>query len=167
MMNRWMKGWQTAFLGIALNLALLGTSAPGRAQDAGLEGDCTRNTHPCAERCPAYDTCYVSDDEQIYYSVMGRRFDCNGLDCAAAGVTLEDYCCERGEFAPSARDDEGGGCGLSRAAPDAPEAGGVASGVWLGGLVMAGIGGRRVLLRRRRSAAPDERRRGDGRPGAS
>ena len=164
MMNRWMTGWQTAFLGITLGLALLSTSATGRAQDAGLEGRCTRSTHPCAERCPAYDTCYISDDEQIYYSVMGRRFDCDGLDCGAAGVTLEDYCCERGEFAPAANDDDGGGCGIVSTVPEAPGAGGVASGVWLGGLVMAGIGWRRVLLRRRRSATPDHRRIGDGRP---
>jgi hypothetical protein len=167
MMNRWMTGWQTAFLGIALGLGVTSTSATGRAQDGGLEGDCTRNTHPCAERCPAYDTCYISDDQQIYYSVMGRRFDCNGLDCGTAGVTLENYCCERGEFAPSAGDDDGGGCGLIRAVPEAPEAGGVASGVWLGGLVMAGIGWRRARLRRRRSAPRDNLRRGDGCGGQS
>jgi hypothetical protein len=162
MMNRWMTGWQTAFLGIALGLGLVSMSAPGRAQDAGLEGDCTRNTHPCAERCPAYDTCYISDDQQIYYSVMGRRFDCEGLDCGAAGVTLEDYCCERGEFAPSAKKGDGGGCNLVRIVP---EADGVATEVWLGaGLVLAGIGGRRALKRRRRSADAKNRR-GGGRRG--
>jgi hypothetical protein len=151
MMNRWMRGWQTAFLGIALGLGLASVTTPGRAQDAGLEGECTRSTHPCAERCPAYDTCYISDDAQIYYSVMGRRFDCNGLDCGAAGVTLGDYCCARGEFAPSAADDDGGGCSLSPAASQQVAAGGAGSGVWLGALVLAFAGGRLVLLRQRRS----------------
>lgn len=152
MMNRCMMDWQTTFLKIALTLGLVGTSAPSRAQDAGLEGDCTRNTHPCAERCPAFDTCYIGDEAQIYYNVGARRFDCDGLDCAAAGVTLEDYCCERGEFAPSAGGgDDGGGCGLGAAPPDSA-ATGVTGGVALAGLALAGIGWRRNRRRSRTRA---------------
>ena|SRR5688572_25942741 len=144
MMNRWMRGWQTAFFGIALGCGVFSSVRTSRAQDAGLEGDCTRNTHSCAQRCPTYDTCYISDDQRIYYSAPGRRFDCDGLDCAAAVASLGDYCCERGEFAPSAeKDDSGGGCGLVNVRV-APGAAGV-SPWWLGAslLVYAGRRARR------------------------
>ena len=146
MMNRWMTGWQTAFLGIALACGLASWSRASRAQDAGLEGDCTRNTHSCAQRCPSYDTCYVSDDELIYYNAAGRRFDCAGLDCGAAVARLEDYCCERGEFAPSADKDDGGGCDLAgaRGRPGSDGAGGW----WLGASLLACAGAGRALRRR-------------------
>jgi hypothetical protein len=67
--------------------------------------------HDCPERCPSFDTCFVpAGDGRLYYRVGEQRFDCDGLDCTAALVSLGDYCCERGEFAPDS--DDGCGCSL-------------------------------------------------------
>ncbi len=163
MMIRYRRSWQTAYLGIALGASLASMSTRGRAQDAGLEGVCTQSTHPCAERCPAYDTCYISDDAQVYYSVMGRRFECDGLDCDAASATLGDYCCARGEFAPGTGDDDGGGCSLKNPATERHAAGGAVSGLWLGALVVAFAGWRRVRLGGSRAPARRQSGGSDGR----
>jgi hypothetical protein len=114
-----MTAWQTALLWIALGLGLTrAAAAQSQAPDAGEQGDCTpsREAHECADRCPSYDTCFIEEGEgQLYYEVKGERFQCDGLDCTAASVELGDYCCQRGDYAPS--HGGGGGCALSGSAP--------------------------------------------------
>jgi hypothetical protein len=116
-----MTGWHGALLGIALGLgASRNAIAQNEAPDAGEQGDCTpsREPHECADRCPSYDTCFIeAGDGQLYYRVENQRFDCDGLDCAAASVELGDYCCQRGDYAPSHGD--GGGCAFSDSASSA------------------------------------------------
>ena len=115
MNNRWTHG-RTALHGIALVLALTSVaaaqSAPGDeaepSEDEQAECMASREPHECADRCPNYDTCFLPDEGLLYYQVEDARFDCDGLDCAAASVTLGDYCCRRGEYAPGSDDD--GGC---------------------------------------------------------
>jgi hypothetical protein len=137
MMNRRVTGWQGALRGIALALAVAhivsprSVAAQGGASGADEEGDCTPSRDPpeCADRCPSFDTCYIDDGEgQLYYRVNAQRFDCDGLECREASATLADYCCRRGQFAPSRGG--GGGCTLQ------PESGaasayGRGSGSWL------------------------------------
>jgi hypothetical protein len=95
-------------------------SGQGATSDAGEAGDCTRSPEPheCAERCPSFDTCYIEDEAQLYYRVGSERFDCEGLDCDAASTQLGDYCCERGEYAPSRGG--GGSCWLASPVARAP-----------------------------------------------
>jgi len=143
MVNCWMKR-RAALRGIALGTALgstaLAQNTPG--SQATEDEDCTpsRQPHECSDRCPSYDTCLVPEAEQLYYQVGEERFDCDGLDCAAASVTLGDYCCRRGAFAPD--EDDGGGCTV---APGGPQhlAGALAA---VAALVVFGV-------RRRRGAA--------------
>ncbi len=147
MTKRTLTGWPDALRGIAV--ALFWTqlaSGQGAALDAGERGDCTpsREPHECAERCPSFETCYIEDDAQLYYRVEGERFQCDGLDCAAASIQLGDYCCQRGEYAPSRGG--GGGCALEVPVPSARPANGTRSnvaGTWLGAL------GLLVVVRRR------------------
>jgi len=106
----------TALRGIALLLALTSLASAQDAPDAEEEpsesepADCmpSRAPHECSDRCPDYDTCFVPDEARLFYQVGDERFECDGLDCAAASVTLGDYCCRRGEYAPDS--DDGGGC---------------------------------------------------------
>ena len=137
--------WRNALRGIAVGLSWTQlASGQGAAPDAG--GDCTpsRGAHECADRCPSFDTCYIDDgDGQLYYRVMGERFDCDGLDCTGANERLGDYCCQRGDYAPSRGG--GGGCGLTAAGVNAAEPDGTAP-AWLGalaGLSVAACGVRR------------------------
>jgi hypothetical protein len=132
---------------IALLLLL---AAPSLAQNGGAGGDplpsgeCmpSREPHQCAARCPSFDTCLVAGDEQLYYQVDERRFDCVGFDCRAANESLSDYCCQTGEFAPPSpdedEDDGGGGCTLTSSKDNL----GIVAGLWAGLLGLA--------LRRRR-----------------
>ena len=123
------------------------TGAGGSLDDPGAV--CTFAEYAeCPERCPMYATCFVSgtggQESRVYYRVQEQRFECAGLDCDSSAVKqLGDYCCERGEFAPSKGD--GGGCLLP---------GGVAAGAsssegwapWLGvslGLCASALGLRR------------------------
>lgn len=118
---RWTHG-PTALRGIALVLALTSLAlAQGAPQDeeGEIEGaECTpsRAPHECSDRCPEYDTCFVSDESRLFYRAGEERFECDGLDCAAASVTLGDYCCRRGEYAPSSSG--GGGCTLGAETAD-------------------------------------------------
>jgi MYXO-CTERM domain-containing protein len=149
---RWTHG-RTALHGIALVLALTSLASAQNAPDEdepseGEEADCmpSREPHECSDRCPNFDTCFVAADAQLYYRVDDERFDCEGLDCAAASVTLGDYCCRRGEYAP----DSGGGGGCT-VAPEDPGAS-LASGA-------AALGALAVLSgwRKRRATAGSDR----------
>src|SRR5690606_21193355 len=120
-------GSAVAVLGAVCGVALSLEVARGQetAPDAGEPGVCmpSREPHECAERCPSYDTCYIAEgDGELYYRVMNERFPCDGLDCNAASVELGDYCCRRGDYAPSRGG--GGGCAIGA---------GSASGAPLGG----------------------------------
>jgi hypothetical protein len=110
---------------------------------------CMPSTAPeCPERCPSFDTCFISaamgQPARLYYRVPEQRFDCDELDCEQAAVRLNDYCCERGEFAPQQDDDGGGGCVL-HSAPGEPSEG---SAAWLG--MAVGIGALGLARARRR-----------------
>lgn len=151
MMDCSMTGWQTAFLGITLGLTLTQpAAAQSGAVDAGEAGQCTASLQPhdqCPERCPTYDTCYIEEELQLYYRVADERFDCNGLQCESASATLADYCCQRGEYAPS-RSGGGGGCAL-QAGPWRPAPWDVRrGGAWLAALALL-LGGRRLRSHRR------------------
>jgi hypothetical protein len=135
MTKRKLTGWPDALRGIAVGLFWTQlASGQGAALDAGAAGDCTRSPEPheCAERCPSFDTCYIEDDAQLYYRVERERFECDGLDCAAASIRLGDYCCQRGEYAPSRGG--GGGCALTSPVPSQRAAGSTALGACLGAL---------------------------------
>jgi hypothetical protein len=121
------------------------TGAGGSLDDPGAS--CTSaSPEECPDRCPMFATCSVGSSEQgvrLYYRVDDQRFDCDGLNCAAALAELGDYCCERGKFAPS---DDDGGCAL----PGAGAGEGSDGTAWLSvgfGLCAAGFG----LVRRRRA----------------
>jgi hypothetical protein len=150
MMSRWMTGWQTALRGIALALAVThGAAAQSGASDAGEEGECMPGGQPseCADRCPSFDTCYIAEgDGQLYYRVDDQRFDCDGLECRGASATLGDYCCRRGQFAPSRGG--GGGCALPRDQPGPVPAMGHGGWSWLVALGLA-LAGRMALPRPR------------------
>lgn len=141
-----MTGWQTALLGIALGVASTRVAAAQNTSvDAGEAGVCTPSPQPhdqCPERCSTYDTCYIEDELQLYYRVADERFPCDGLDCEAASVALADYCCERGEYAPS-RGGGGGGCALcALGGPGSSPSGTGRGGVWLAALGLALCGRR-------------------------
>jgi hypothetical protein len=146
MIDRAMTGWRTAFSGIALALAF---DQPAAAQSGPSEaepGECmpSPEPHECPDRCPSFETCYIDDgDGLIYYRVGDQRFDCDELDCRQASTTLGDYCCLRGQFAPSS-EDGGGGCALR---PGADRGNGTAAGSCLAAL---GV----VLARRRGRMRP-------------
>ena len=144
MMKQGMTGWQTALHRIALGiffgvgLCIIGVN-PSAAQQSGAPdagaGECTPNPspHECPDRCPRYDTCLISEEDQLYYRVNNQRFECDGFDCRAASETLSDYCCSRGEFAPSSGG--GGGCSLTGRA-----AAGATPRAALGGAFLAALG---------------------------
>ena len=144
----------TALRGIALVLALTSLASAQNAPDdedepsESEQADCmpSRAPHECSDRCPDYDTCFVSDEAQLFYRVGEERFDCDGLDCAAASVTLGDYCCRRGEYAPDSNG--GGGCTLQAEAPGAGAPVGAAA---LGALAVL------AARRKRRASARSER----------
>jgi MYXO-CTERM domain-containing protein len=149
---RWTHGL-TALHGIALALTLTSLASAQTAPDDGDEpsdeqADCmpSRAPHECSDRCPDYDTCFVSDEARLFYQVGDERFDCDGLDCAAASVTLGDYCCRRGEYAPAS--DGGGGCTVAAETADVSLGGGAAA---LGALVAF------ASWRKRRTTARSER----------
>jgi hypothetical protein len=156
-----MTGRHTALLQIALVLGLAhGAAAQSPAPDAGEAGQCTASleAHECADRCPSFDTCFIDEgDGRLYYRVKGERFNCAGLDCTAASVELGDYCCQRGEYAPS--HGGGGGCSLAGALPS-PAAAGAGGGAQLALAVAAGL-----LLGARRSGRDALGK--DGGPGRS
>jgi hypothetical protein len=134
MTKRTLTGWPGALRGIAVGLLWTHlASGQGAALDAGEPGDCARSPEPheCAERCPSFDTCYVEDDAQLYYRVERERFECDGLDCTAASTRLGDYCCQRGEYAPS-RGGGSGGCALTSPVPSEHAARSTALGACLG-----------------------------------
>jgi hypothetical protein len=121
------------------------TGAGGSLDDPGAS--CTSAApQECPDRCPMFATCSVGSSAQgvrLYYRVDDQRFDCDGVNCAAALADLGDYCCERGKFAPS---DDDGGCTL----PGAGAGEGSDGTAWLSvgfGLCAAGFG----LVRRRRA----------------
>ncbi|HTV18420.1 MAG TPA: hypothetical protein VMG12_07105 [Polyangiaceae bacterium] len=136
--------WGDALRWIAAGLFWTQLSSAQGTPDAG--GDCTpsRGPHECAERCPSFDTCYIDEGEgQLYYRVMGERFECDSLDCTAANERLGDYCCQRGEYAPS----RGGGGGCALTAGVALDASRTASRAPAGLGALAGL---LVVARRRR-----------------
>jgi hypothetical protein len=135
----------------ALVLSAETAAAQSEAPASDEEGECTASRDPpeCAERCPSFDTCYIDAGEgQLYYRVNDQRFDCAGLDCREASASLGDYCCRRGEFAPSRG---GGGCSMPSEPPGSMPAHGHGGGYgWLLlGLAFAGSG---LRLLRGRSA---------------
>ena len=149
MTTRTLTGWPGALRGIAVGLFWTQlASGQSAALDAGEPGDCTPSPEPheCAERCPSFDTCYIEDDAQLYYRVEGERFECDGLDCAAASTRLGDYCCERGEYAPS-RGGGGGGCTLASPVPSEQGGRSSALGACLGALGLM-LASRRAVSRR-------------------
>jgi len=125
------------------------TGAGGALDEPGAA--CTFEEQPeCPERCPMFATCFVAaamgQEAHLYYRVEAQRFACDGLDCNSAALQLGDYCCQRGEFAPS--DDDGGGCTLPPAGVAADGTPSESSARWLGvglGLCAVGAG----LYRRR------------------
>jgi hypothetical protein len=127
------------------------TGAGGALDEPGAQ--CTSEPHEeCPDRCPTFASCFVAAamgrEAHLYYRVDEQRLACDGLDCVAAAERLADYCCERGEFAPSK--DDGGGCELSRAGVAANAGGSESAAPWLGlglGLCAAGVG----RYRRRRA----------------
>ena len=147
MMNRSMTGWHTALLGIAVGLSVArSASAQAGAGDAGDEGSCTPSQLPveCPDRCPSFTTCFIDEGEgRAYYRVRDERFECDGLVCDDAKRELDDYCCQRGDYAPSRG---GGGCVLSPAG--AASRGGLALAGLLGGGLLGG-----ALVRARRGRA--------------
>jgi hypothetical protein len=96
-----------------------GTGGSAVANGAGGSDDgasCVSGPGPaeCQDRCPAFDTCTLlgarGSIDHLYFRVDDQHFDCNVLDCNAAAQQLNDYCCERGAFAPA--QDGGSGCSL-------------------------------------------------------
>jgi MYXO-CTERM domain-containing protein len=143
MTNRWMTGRHTALLGIAVSLFGVGSAwAQGAAPDAGDEGSCTASQLPleCPDRCPSYTTCFIDEGEgRLYYRVQEERFECDGLVCDDAKRELDDYCCQRGDYAPSRG---GGGCSVAPAG--AASRGELAAALVSGALLLAGRRRRRV-----------------------
>lgn len=127
MTSRWSGGPSPALRAFVVSVALaLPAAAQSSDADAGDPGECTASPAPhdeCPERCPSYDTCFIAGEGEpsLYYRVERERIGCDGLDCTAASVQLADYCCRRGEFAPSSG--EGCGCVLGGAAAAAHPAG--------------------------------------------
>jgi LPXTG-motif cell wall-anchored protein len=83
--------------------------------------------------------------DHLYFKFDDQVFQCDGLDCGSAAQSLDDYCCERGEFAPSK---DGGGCTLPAGASTAlrGESGTTNPGLLgVGGALLAGA----LILRRR------------------
>jgi len=137
-----------------------GSSMAGASGSGGAEAvpaDCIpAPPDECTDRCPTFYTCPTetdAGDPALYYSVDGQRFDCDGLKCESAASQLQDYCCQRGKFAPSG--DDGGGCALAPHRGAAP-AGTTASGSPPSGTANVGalLGVALGLLRRRRSRRP-------------
>jgi hypothetical protein len=84
---------------------------------------------------------------RLYFRVDEQRFECDGLVCASAVTQLADYCCQRGEFAPS---DDDGGCTLPPGGVAADGSSSESLAPWLGlGLCATAVG----LYRRRRARA--------------
>jgi hypothetical protein len=147
MIDRAMRVWRTALSGIALALVLAQSAWAQSGPPEAEEGECmpSREPHECPDRCPSFDTCYIDDGNGlIYYRVGDQRFDCDELDCRLASTALGDYCCRRGEFAPSS---EGGdGCTVGDAGPD--RRGGLASAAWLAALAVSVAARRQAACRR-------------------
>jgi hypothetical protein len=126
------------------------TGAGGGLDEPGAVCNAPEAQSECPERCPAFTSCVVTamgQDPYLYYRVDDQRFDCDGLNCVAAAQQLGDYCCERGEFAPSK---DGGGCALPPGGVTADAGGSESAAPWLGvafGLCAAGVG----RYRRRRA----------------
>ena len=146
MTNRCMTGWHTALLGIAVGLS--GARSASAQADAGDEGSCTPSQLPleCPDRCPTFTTCFIDEGEgRLYYRVKDQRFECDGLTCDDAKRELDDYCCQRGDYAPSGG---GGGCTL------APGGAGARRGLAAAGIVGSGLlAGALMRVGRRRSGA--------------
>jgi hypothetical protein len=103
----------------------------------------------CPDRCPTFNTCTAETDAgdlALYYSVDDQRFDCDGIKCEVAASQLQDYCCQRGAFAPSS--DDGGGCALAPHPGTARSGAASSENVWACLGVGVGLFARR---RRRRS----------------
>lgn len=122
---------------------------------SGDDASCMPGAGPadCQDRCPSFDTCTVLTSsgqiDHLYFKLDDQVFQCAGLDCGSAAQSLDDYCCQRGEFAPSK---DGGGCTLPDGASAArvSESGSATNhallGVW--GVLLAG-----ALIMRRRGAS--------------
>jgi hypothetical protein len=126
------------------------TGAGGAVDDPGAVCNTSEAQPECPERCPTFASCFVAmgQNPYLYYRVDDQRFDCDGLKCDSAVAKLADYCCERGEFAPSK--DDGGGCMLPPGGVAADAGGSESSAPWLAvgfGLCVAGVG----RYRRRRA----------------
>jgi hypothetical protein len=151
MTMRTLTGWPDALRAIAVGLFWTQlASGQSALPDAGEPGDCTPSSGPhdeCPERCPSFDTCYIEDELQLYYRVEGERFECDGLDCTAASTQLADYCCQRGEYAPS---HGGGGGGCALASPPSIEPPGVGARSSAPGLCLGALG---LLVVSRRARA--------------
>jgi hypothetical protein len=91
-----------------------GGGANGGAGGSADDASCMPSAGPeeCQDRCPSFDTCTVltsrGDLDHLYFKLDDQLFQCDGLDCNGAAQSLDDYCCQRGEFAPS----KDGGCTL-------------------------------------------------------
>ena len=132
-----------------------GSSMAGSGGAEAVPADCIpAPPDECTDRCPTFYTCPTetdAGDPALYYSVDGQRFDCDGLKCETAATQLQDYCCQRGKFAPSG--DDGGGCALAPH-PGAAPAGTTSSGTLSSGAanlwVCLGVGLGLLQERRRR-----------------
>lgn len=140
-----------AVLAFGSGLAAPALAQPRRDAGAADEGNCMTSGAQleCPERCPSFETCSVMEDDalRVYYRVDDQRFDCDGIACAAASERLGDYCCERGEFAPST--DDGCGCSLVGARGQGRTAAGAPGSL---GAYAACIGVALAICRRRRAA---------------
>jgi MYXO-CTERM domain-containing protein len=79
----------------------LATPAIGQGPGQGQGQSCVQERLDCSSGgldggvCSSFQSCFVTATESLYYSVDGRRFDCDGLDCARAQEELNAYCCPR------------------------------------------------------------------------
>ena len=147
--------WARRRLGALITAASLSlaTSAMGQGQGPGQGSDtsCVVNDLRCsasgldsgASQCSSYQTCFDSETESTYYIADGRRFDCEGLECARASLELDAFCCpvvDNDAGAGRRRVNSGGGCALSSPASSA------------GSFSIAGLGLLALLLLRRRAS---------------
>ena len=92
-----------ALLGVMIGLvcACLAAPAIGQGSGQGQGTSCVQERLECATggldggTCSSFSSCFVTATESLYYTVDGRRFDCDGLNCDQAQVRLNDYCCPR------------------------------------------------------------------------
>lgn len=116
-------------LGAMITIVCLSLAAPaiGQGSGQGQGQSCVQERLDCSSGgldggvCSSFQSCFVTATESLYYSVDGRRFDCNGLDCTRAQEELNAYCCPRvdadaGAGGPVKYSD---GCALGHSVPSA------------------------------------------------